>query len=494
MLRLLTIVAIASFLIAPAYAEGRLSIVEENPHYLAVDGVPVFALGATHQHSWTPISRPQVNLTQDIDRLAAMVERIGSPHVRGFVRCLPYDPLNHFHDGEVERTLQPWLRLDDGRFDLERFAPEWEARLTAFLYAAHQNSIIVSLEIWDDWSVTRGEGGAWDPGPGAAWHGHPFNPNNNVNYGPEILPETTSGCDAPFYQTIPSKSNIEIALGLQKHYVNRLLEIAAEYPNVFFNLSNETRASLEWSRYWAEYLRERLPAERMICEMPSTNRRDGGGECDYDLNPLTLAVDYRYDLVDIAQGVSGHEFGSDPQGQALGGAERIRSYYAAMREAGRIKPLVVSKDYTRDRAGGGEIVIWSRFVGGAATARFHRPGGVGLEMTEFQYGAIERLGRFIAEVPFWTMRPAPETVAQTPGEVGVNALAKPGEHYIFQVLGIGEGEALGLQIEPGAYQCRWIDPATGETVERFSLNAIADEASIITAPIGKEHLILGIQR
>jgi hypothetical protein len=54
----------------------------------------------------------------------------------------------------------------------------------------------------------------------------------------------------------------------------------------------------------------------MIGEMPSTNRKDGGGECDYELNPLTLCTDINYDFVDIAQGVSAHEFG-EPRQQAL---------------------------------------------------------------------------------------------------------------------------------------------------------------------------------
>jgi hypothetical protein len=72
----------------------------ENPHYLAWGDAPVFLLGATGYHSWTPISRPgTVDFEEQLDRLAAVMAEIGSRHVCGFVRYLPYDPMNHIHDG-----------------------------------------------------------------------------------------------------------------------------------------------------------------------------------------------------------------------------------------------------------------------------------------------------------------------------------------------------------------------------------------------------------
>jgi hypothetical protein len=108
--------------------------------------------------------------------------------------------------------------------------------------------------------------------------------------------------------------------------------------------------------------------------MPSTNRKDGGGECEHDFSPMTLCTDPRYDYLDIAQAVSGHEFDGDARQQALGGGQRILEYHRAMAKAGMRRPLVVSKDYTRGPAGG-DMVLWGRFVGGAATARFHRLAG-----------------------------------------------------------------------------------------------------------------------
>jgi hypothetical protein len=472
--------------------KDRLKQWPENLHCLAWGQTPVFPLGAASYHSWTPISRPgTIDFHAQMDRLARVIEEIGSPHVCGFVRCLPYDPMNHLHDGAVREVLQPWLKLPDGKYDLERFEPAWEKRLREFLDAALARRIVVSLEVWDDWSVTRGPGGQYDPGAGAAWNANPFNPRNNINYDESVFPARTAVCDAPFYSTIPSRKNIEPVLDLQKRYVDRLLGIAAEYPNILINVSNESRAHLDWSRYWAEYIRHHVPAGMMIGEMPSTNRKDGGGECEHAFSPLTLSTDPRYDFVDVAQGVSGHEFGN-PRQQALGGGRRMLEYRRAMIEAGTRRPLVVSKDYTRG-PDGGDVVLWSRFVGGAAAARFHRPGGGQPEtVSQFQHEAVGRLGRFIAEMPFWRMHPEPDMLGKLPAGAGANVLSEPGGHCVVQLIGGAKGEKLQLKLHDGTWSVRWINPATGEVLVR-SQAGIASTALEIEIPVDLEHLIVHLQ-
>jgi hypothetical protein len=463
----------------------------ENPHYLAWGSTPVFPLGATGYHSWTPISRPEeVDFIVQLDRLAKVINDIGSPHVCGFVRCLPYDPMNHIHDGAVKKVLQPWLRLDDGSYDLEQFEPAWESRLRKFLNAALERRIVVSLEVWDDWSVTRGPGGAYDPGEQYGWNGHPFNPKNNINYDDSVFPVQTSECNAPFYNTFAD--GLEKVLNLQKKYVDKLLSIASEFPNLIINISNESRANLEWSRFWAGYIRQRMPSGFMIGEMPSTNRMDGGGECEHEFSPLTLCTDILYDFVDIAQGVSGHEFG-EPKQQAIGGGQRIFQYYQAMDKAGTQRPLVVSKDYSRDE-NGGDLVLWSRFVSGAASARFHRPAGNNPEtVIDFQHNAIGRLGQFIAEVPFWQMHPAPGMVLSLPEGAGANVLANPSSVCVVQLIGVSDGGSVQLRLTPGRWDVRWFDPSSGNESNRSEVSVSATSVQL-DFPAGQDHRIILLEK
>ena len=480
-------------LAAIADSADRVGPCPDNPHYLAWGDTPIFPLGATTYHSWTPISRPnEVDFIAQMDRLAAVIADIASPHVCGFVRCLPYDPMNHMHDGEVQTVLQPWVRGEDGRYDLERFAPEWEARLRAYLTAALERRIVVAVEVWDDWSVTRGPEGAYDPGAGYGWNAHPFNPRNNVNYDGSVLPEETAVRNAPFYQTVPARDNNGAVLALQKRYVDHLVGIVGDYPHVLINIANESRAHLDWTRFWAEYIRGIAPEGTMIGDMPSTNRRDGGGESEDAFSPLTLSADRRYDFVDIAQAVSGHEFGESER-QAIAGGERIVAYRRAMAEADTRRPLIISKDYTRSPSGG-DMVLWSRFIGGAASARFHRlahdhPPSV----SQFQHDAVGRLGRFIAGVPFWRMAPAPERVRALPEGDGANVLADPDSHWVVQLVGVAEGGTLGLAMPAGAWSVRWGDPATGRDLGREEVTADGDGLSL-KIPAGPGHRVAQLER
>ncbi|MEX0779961.1 MAG: hypothetical protein WD037_09505 [Balneolales bacterium] len=469
--------------------DDHLQPYPENPHYLAWGDVPIFPLGPTDFHSWTPVSRPgTVDFIAHMGRLAEMIDEIGSPNLKGFVRILPYDPMNHLHDGPVERTLQPWVLLEDGRYDLTQFEPEWEERFVSILDAALSREIVVSLEVWDDWSITRGPGGEYDPGEGAAWNAHPFNPLNNINYEESVLPAETSVCEAPFYNTIPSLGNNKPVLDLQKKYVNKLLEIASAYPNLIINIANESRAHLAWSRYWAEYIRGKVPPEFMIGDMPSTNRQDGGGECDHAFNPATLAIDSLYDFSDMSQAISRHEFGANANDQALGGAIRIKEYRQAMAKAFGPRPLMITKDYTRGEDGG-DVILWSRLIGGASSARFHRPGVDSEGVVEFQREAALRLGKFIAEIPFWNMNPAPEFLRATDEEISANILAENHGHVVVQLLESKKDQRLFFELEPGTWSVRWIDPATGQVVDKGSASS-ENNMFEISIPVDLDHLVL----
>jgi hypothetical protein len=266
------------------------------------------------------------------------------------------------------------------------------------------------------------------------------------------------------------------------------MAIAEDYPNVIINNSNESRANLDWSRYWAEYIRKKLPGTYMIGDMPSTNRKDGGGQCQDKFSPLTLSMDPAYDYTDISQGVSGHEFNTIT-GQVIKGAERIHSYRQSMQSEGEEKPLVVSKDYTRDEQGG-RMVLWSRFMGGAASARFHRPSGDhGPEVVDFQHDAVKNLGKFIATIPFWKMSPAPEKIRSLPENASANVLALAKSHIVIQLINGSKGEEILLDMEPGDWNYQWIQP---ENYGKTSASALEVKKgdTIIKIPGNQKHQIL----
>ncbi|MEX2511564.1 MAG: hypothetical protein WD398_01550 [Cyclobacteriaceae bacterium] len=461
-----------------------------NPHYLSWGNTPVFLIGAAGFHSWTPNSRPgTAQIENQLEKMGKLINEINSPHIMGMVRWLPYDPMNHLHDGKVKEVLQPWKKNPDGKYDLSQFSPDWEKRLLKLLESSLEKRIIVVMELWDDWSVTRGPGGAYDPGGNFGWNGHPFNPKNNINYDEETLPATTQACEAPFYQTLPSKSNNQEVFQYQKIYIDHLLSLIKGYPHVLLNVNNESRADLVWSRYWAEYAKKQFP---MIGDMPSTNRKDGGGECIDGFNPMALALDPLYGFVDISQGVSGHEFNS-PTAQAIEGGKRIMAYREAMKANGQVKPLVVSKDYTRDE-NGGDIVIWSRFINGTASTRFHRPAAdAPPSVVEFQHAAMLRLGKFVSKIKFWEFSPSPQLITKLPEGMAANALSNETDVLVLQLLGGQKNVAMEILLPAGQWKMTWIDPSTGLKIEEYPI-AHSKNSLSLKIPSDSLHLIALLEK
>jgi hypothetical protein len=230
----------------------------------------------------------------------------------------------------------------------------------------------------------------------------------------------------------------------------------------------------------------------MIGEMPSVRRTSDRGQCDPALRPTALATDSRYDFVDVAQAVSGHSF-DGVRNQAVGGGRRMATYRTAMAEAQTAKPLVVSKDYARTSPGG-DVVLWGRFTGGAAAARFHR---LGIDHTEavidFQHDAVRRLGRFVADVPFWRMHPARGLLRGLPEDMGANVLAERGRQVVVHVIGEGQGADLELDVSSGRWAVQWLDPATGRTIERRE-RTVDRPPLPLSLPGGRQHWIVHVER
>lgn len=433
-----------------------LSVSETNPHYLAVDGNPVFLLGATHPNGWRPLGDPDRPFLPDIERLGEIVADIDSPHVRGLLRLLPYT------HGE---TLQPWVYDSEaGGYDLDSFDSEWETRLRAYLDAAAEYGHVVSLELWDDWSITRGTGGAPDPAGETPWDDHPFNPRNNVNYGEDALPSETSACDAPFYATVFGDEQTRPVLERQRRYVERLVSLTDEYEHVVYNISNESRATLTWSRYWATFVREAAEHDHLVAEMPSTDRDRGQGQCDPDLAPSTLFGDEHYDYVDCSQALSAHAFGTEVHEILPKTSERVQTYYEQMDAADEVTPIIVSKDYTNDDPDG-RPVVWSKFLAGAASVRFHRAQperwGQADSTVDFQFDTIEKLGAFVATTEFWRQSPDRTVVTDAPADAVTVARSCPGSSYVVQVVD-GNGGELAVSLDAGTYEVDWYDARTGE--------------------------------
>jgi hypothetical protein len=400
----------------------------ENPFYWQYQGEPVLLLGGSDDDNL--FQWPGDKLRPQLDKLKAA----GGNYVR--------NTMSDRRDGGWE--LYPFQQRADGKYDLDRWNPEYWRRFEQFLRWTSERDIIVQIEIWDRFDYSREH---WPP--------HPYNPANNVNYTfgqsgfSAEYPEHPGQNRQPFFFTTPRQRDNRAVLKYQQRFVEKMLSYSLKYGHVLYCIDNETKADEEWGRYWAQYVKDK--ARQAGVAVYVTEMWD-----DWDLKAerhrQTLDHPELYDFVDVSQ--NNHNSGHKHWDNALW----VRQYLA-----GRPRPINTVKTYgaDRNRFGHSDQDGIERFVrhvlAGFASARFHRPDS-GLGLNAKAEAAIRAMRKVESVVKLWNAGHVDGFL--TRGEESVAyAAGKPGQHYIIY---FPDGGAAGLNCGPGRFAVRWIDVNAGE--------------------------------
>jgi len=159
----------------------------------------------------------------------------GMNHVRA------YPPLSYgkmevvFDEDNVphDEIVFPYMEVEPGsrRFDLERFNDAYWNELRKKLAYLHSKGIIVHLIVFNGWNITYEHSENWD--------GHFFNPAVNINPATSHL---ASNKHAFYHSVTDSRSDL---IALQKAWIRKLVEVAAGFDNVYFDLVHEMARNRE---------------------------------------------------------------------------------------------------------------------------------------------------------------------------------------------------------------------------------------------------------
>ncbi len=354
----------------------------ENPWYWSHAGQPVLLLGGSDDDNL--FQWPAEKLLPQLDRIRAA----GGNFVR--------NTMSDRKDAGFE--VYPFAKLDDGRYDLEQWNPEYWERFERFLRETSQRGIFVQIEVWDRFDYTDNR--ANDP---RRWEDHPYNPPNNVNYsaaetGLQLrYPEHPGANKQAFFFSTPAQRNIEPLLKIQTAFVNRLLDFSLQHDHVLYCIDNETRAEPAWGRHWAKLIQSRAAAVEKT--VPVTEMWD-----DWDLTAATHRETFDhpelYSFVDISQ--NNHNSGWQHW-------ERAQFVRQLLSDTPR--PINTTKTYGADGNKFGHTNqdaierFWRHLLGGVAAVRFHRPDS-GLGINDQAVHCIRAARRVEAAVPFWNLTPA----------------------------------------------------------------------------------------
>jgi hypothetical protein len=405
----------------------RIRPYASNPWYWQYKGRPVLLLGGSKDDNLFQIP----DLKEHLDLLA----RAGANYIRNTMSDRP--------DKGFE--VYPFARRADGKYDLDRFHPEYWWRFAELLRLTFERDIVVQIEVWDRFDYVQ-----------ERWKRHPYNPAINVNdtfeqsgFAPEY-PDHPGLNRQPFFFTTPAQHNNTTVLKYQQRFVEELLRHALPYPHVLYCMDNETSGDEAWPVYWAGFIQQRARAAGV--DVFLTEMWD-----DWDLRAdrhrRTFDHPERFGFVDVSQ--NNHQRGQTHWDRL----QWAREYLSK-----QPRPINAVKTYGADggRFGNTRDGLerwWRNLLGGAAAVRFHRPDS-GLGFSEPAAASIRAARKLAALVNFWDLKPAPDLLRnREPNEAFL--AAKPAVAYALYFPNGGAVE-LDLRHHTGAFEVRWIDIATGE--------------------------------
>jgi hypothetical protein len=440
---------------APA-AEPPLRPWKENPWYWSYHGEPVLLLGGSDDDNL--FQWPEKELLSQLDRLAAA----GGNVIR--------NTMSDRRDKGFE--LYPFAQTESGKYDLDQWNDEYWERFERMLRETARRRIFVQIEIWDRFDYT-------DNRDADRWQAHPYNPRNNVNYSYEEsgfasrYPDHPGANRQPFFFTTPAQRNNQVVLRFQQKFVNKLLDHALPYDHVLYCIDNETSGEEAWSRYWAQFVKQR--ATETGKSVFVTEMWD-----DWNLaaerHKRTFDHPELYDFVDVSQ--NNHNKGQRHWDNFL----HVRKYLSD-----DPRPMNTTKTYgaSGNKFGhsdqDGIERFWRHLLAGAASLRFHRPDS-GLGLNDKAVACIRAARKLESLVPLWSVEPANELLSEREANEAYLA-AERGRAYVLYFPAGGEIQ-LDLSDAQGTLNVHWINIDTGEPGPQQTLRG---GAKIGVSPPGEQN-------
>ena len=195
-------------------ASPAVQLYLDNPRYLQYKGQPVILISSAEHYGAV------LNLDFDYRLYLEALGSEGFNYTRIFIGTY-YEPVQNIFGiqkntlaPEPGRFLAPWVKVD-GKYDLERFNPEYFNRLKDFLQEAEKQGIVVEVTLF---TSIYAEG---------AWVLSPFHFGNNLN--------GVGDLDFRLVNTLYNGGLQKI----QREYIRKMVRELNGFDNFFFEIQNE---------------------------------------------------------------------------------------------------------------------------------------------------------------------------------------------------------------------------------------------------------------
>jgi hypothetical protein len=430
-----------------------IQVCPENPHYYRYGGKPILLI--TSAEHYGAVINKEFDYVAYFDALRA--------HGLNYTRIYPgamFEPAGKFVPGNTlgpkpgslivpwARSNQPGYHLGGNRFDLDRWDPEYFARLKDFLTQAGRRGIFVEICFFNS---------QYDD----TWPLSPLNAANNV--------QGAGRCDWRAAQTLKDSELVS----RQDAYIRKLTQEANPCDNVVLEICDEPGhigTGFELSGPWVDHLADVvLETERTLPQ-----RHLLAQEVDGPLGgPVDFSADPRFTVI------VGQYLWGDDQGE-MGGMKGLDFKYRNNKPIELNETAYFPAWYNGDKVADSRVEAWEFIVGGGAAFdhlnglfTVDNPAGKTPD-NERVLRALDNLKHFMESFDFVRMAPDKEFLVSgvRPPEYH-RALSEPGKQYALYIHHSSEKrggsytvvpgdyqEELVLELPSGQYRADWIDPET----------------------------------
>lgn len=397
-----------------------MHIYPTNPRYFVWRGQPCVLVGGGEHYGAI------MNLEFDMSRYLDAMSQAGLNLTRVFSGSY-VEALGSF--GIIDNTLAPhpdayvapWVRDEQGRYDLARINPVWIQRLNAFVAAAAQRDIVVELTLFCFW---------YDQ---ADWERSPMHPTQSRQ------------AVGPY-----ERARVYEADSALLPYMRRLVQVAAtelkKYDNVYIEICNEpySRHDHTMDMAWHEQMIEAIVA--VAPELPIAINVANRTQKLLYVPAHVSVVNFHYAIPSAARENwhLGVIIGDDETGFRGNSARPYRSEAWSFLLAGG--GIFSHLDYS----------FTVTHPDGSAVPDPRTPGYGGADLR----AQMAFLRNTLERVAVWDMRPCNEIIAWYAGDSDVQLLAVPGERYIGYIPQNVPQQSLMLGIPAGRYTVEWLYPAS----------------------------------
>lgn len=459
MFKTIRILGFVLLLVAQASAEP-IKVDPSNPHYYLFNGQPTVLITSAEHYGAV------INLDFDYVTYLDALKANGMNYTREWPGAL-LEMVGEFYQGNTvgprpDRTIVPWARSNvpgcvygGNKFDLDKWNPEFFARLKDFIVKAAERGIVVEICFFNSQYTYR-------------WPLSPFYYQNNI--------QGVGKCDFKDAQTLKYPDLVQ----RESKYVSKITREVNGYDNVILEICDEPSNFTPHAEAgpWVGHLLQvvhdteaKLPKKHLVAQMVEGPIE---GPVDFSGSPLLSIITGQY------------VWGGEADSEQMGGMKGLDYEYY------HNKPIEMNETmYYPFQYGKGDPVLdsrveaWEFMVGGGASfnqlnSRYTVEDPAGTTPDNAQVlGALHNLKNFIYSFDFTKMGADKSfVISGVPEGVYCRGMSQPGEQYalylhhsrlapnlMYYIAMPGHhSETLVLDIPGGTYKADWVDSASGSVI------------------------------